>query len=71
MNVKQKLTLLFSTILSFRVRTKNKVAQRNNRIATAKSKQPKFLEDWVNYGKTFVCTHPGKYKAQGKENWKR
>ncbi|OWY92160.1 hypothetical protein PHMEG_00038949 [Phytophthora megakarya] len=40
-------------------------------MAAIKSKQPKVPEDWMNYGKTFVCTHTRKYKAHGKGRRKR
>ncbi|OWY98053.1 hypothetical protein PHMEG_00031280 [Phytophthora megakarya] len=40
-------------------------------MAATKSKQAKVPEDWMNYGKTFVCTHTRKYKAHGKGRRKR
>ncbi|OWZ16828.1 hypothetical protein PHMEG_0009328 [Phytophthora megakarya] len=36
-----------------------------------KSKQPKVPDAWVYYGKTFVCTHAGRYKSRGKGERKR
>ncbi|KAG2778516.1 hypothetical protein PC129_g23388 [Phytophthora cactorum] len=54
------------TYQSFRVRTNNTVTSRNNKIRSSGSKQPLLPAEWENYGKTFICTHSGKYKSRGK-----
>ncbi|ETN15025.1 hypothetical protein PPTG_07244 [Phytophthora nicotianae INRA-310] len=54
------------TYQSFRVRTKNKVADRNKNIRESGSKAPLVPEEWINYARTFICTHGVKYKAKGK-----
>ncbi|EGZ29145.1 hypothetical protein PHYSODRAFT_246263 [Phytophthora sojae] len=56
---------------SFRVRTNNKVSARNKKIKESASTKPLVPEEWVFYGKTFVCTHAGKYKARGQGKRKR
>ncbi|KAE9139902.1 hypothetical protein PF010_g444, partial [Phytophthora fragariae] len=50
---------------SFRVRTNNKVSTRNKKIKESGSTKPLVSEELVFYGKTFVCTHAGKYNARG------
>ncbi|KAF1786293.1 hypothetical protein GQ600_20230 [Phytophthora cactorum] len=35
------------------------------------SKQLLMPAEWENYGKTFICTHSGKYKPRGKGKRKR
>ncbi|KAE9285248.1 hypothetical protein PF001_g21996 [Phytophthora fragariae] len=57
--------------LSFRVRTNNKVSARNKKIKESGSTKPLVPEEWVFYGKTFVCTHAGKYNARGQGKRKR
>ncbi|POM61179.1 LOW QUALITY PROTEIN: hypothetical protein PHPALM_29844, partial [Phytophthora palmivora] len=59
------------TYQSFRVRTNNKVASRNNKIRDSGSTKPLVPEEWVHYSKTFVCTHAGKYKPRGQGKRKR
>ncbi|KAE8962698.1 hypothetical protein PR001_g29626 [Phytophthora rubi] len=56
---------------SFRVRTNNKVSARNKKIKESRSTKPLVPEKWVFYGKTFVCTHAGKYNARGQGKRKR
>ncbi|KAE9080927.1 hypothetical protein PF010_g22202 [Phytophthora fragariae] len=56
---------------SFRVRTNNKVSARNKKIKESGSTKPLVPEEWVFYGKTFVCTHAGKYNARGQGKRKR
>ncbi|ETO77710.1 hypothetical protein F444_07122, partial [Phytophthora nicotianae P1976] len=51
---------------SFRVRTNNKVGERNKKIAKMKTSAPLIPNEWIVYNKTLVCTHAGKYKARGK-----
>ncbi|KAK1937154.1 hypothetical protein P3T76_009932 [Phytophthora citrophthora] len=60
-----------ATYQSFRVRTNNKVAARNKKIEYSGSKQPLVPEAWGYYGKTFDCTHAGKYKSRGQGKRKR
>ncbi|ETN08659.1 hypothetical protein PPTG_22939 [Phytophthora nicotianae INRA-310] len=59
------------TYQSFRVRTNNTVAARNNKIRSTGSKRPLLPVEWENYGKTFICTHSGRYKPRGKGKRKR
>ncbi|KAG3065713.1 hypothetical protein PC121_g11226 [Phytophthora cactorum] len=45
------------TYQSFRIRTNNTVTTRNNKTCSTGSKKPLLLDEWENYGKTFICTH--------------
>ncbi|ETK70833.1 hypothetical protein L915_21839 [Phytophthora nicotianae] len=56
---------------SFRIRTKNTVKSRNAKIRSTGSKGPLLPDEWVNYGKTYICTPSGTYKSRGKGKWKR
>ncbi|ETI43866.1 hypothetical protein F441_11230, partial [Phytophthora nicotianae CJ01A1] len=54
------------------VRTNNKVGVRSKKIrAASSSTQPVLPDKWIYYGKTFVCTHDGKYKSRGQGKRKR
>ncbi|KAG1707072.1 hypothetical protein DVH05_026268 [Phytophthora capsici] len=54
------------TYQSFRVRTNNKVEERNKKIAKLKTGAPLIPSEWIVYSKTLICTHAGKYKSRGK-----
>ncbi|KAG1701915.1 hypothetical protein DVH05_010405 [Phytophthora capsici] len=56
---------------SFRIRTKNTVTARNAKIRSTGSKKPLLPDKWVNYGKTYICTHSGTYKSRRKGKRKR
>ncbi|ETK70869.1 hypothetical protein L915_21804 [Phytophthora nicotianae] len=56
---------------SFRIRTKNTVTARNAKIRSTGSKGPLLPDEWVNYGKAYICTHSGRYKSRGKGKRKR
>ncbi|KAE8979163.1 hypothetical protein PR002_g24496 [Phytophthora rubi] len=60
-----------ATYQSYRVRTNNKVSERNNKIRTSNSSAALVPDEWVFYAKTFVCTHAGKYKPRGEGKRKR
>ncbi|KAG6623506.1 uncharacterized protein IUM83_02133 [Phytophthora cinnamomi] len=48
----------------FRARSNTTVAQRNARIDKSKSTADKIPSSWVQYSRTFVCTHAGKFKSR-------
>ncbi|POM61588.1 hypothetical protein PHPALM_29374, partial [Phytophthora palmivora] len=52
------------TLQVFRARTNTTVAERNARIDKTQSNAEKIPALWVQYSRTFVCTHWGKYKSQ-------
>ncbi|KAI9985189.1 hypothetical protein PInf_004514 [Phytophthora infestans] len=54
------------TYQSFRVRTNNKVEERNKKIKKASSRAPLIPLEWGMYNKTLVCTHAGTFKSRGK-----
>ncbi|ETN20845.1 hypothetical protein PPTG_01224 [Phytophthora nicotianae INRA-310] len=58
---------------SFRILTKNTVTAHNAKIRPTGSNKPLLPNEWVNYGKTSICTHSGTYKSRGKGKgkWKR
>ncbi|KUF83326.1 hypothetical protein AM587_10016089 [Phytophthora nicotianae] len=56
---------------SFRILTKNTVTAHNAKIRPTGSNKPLLPNEWVNYGKTYICTHSGTYKSRGKGKWKR
>ncbi|KAI9980280.1 hypothetical protein PInf_026461 [Phytophthora infestans] len=62
---------LESYLAGFRIRTKNTVTARNTKIRSTGSKKPLLPDEWVNYGKTYICTHSGTYKSRGKGKRKR
>eukprot|EP00644_Phytophthora_capsici_P019236 jgi/Phyca11/132978/e_gw1.284.4.1 len=45
----------------FRMRTNTTAAERNAKMNVQKSKAPRIPVEWVQYARTFVCTHHGKY----------
>jgi hypothetical protein len=47
------------------------VAARNAKIRATSPSKPLLTLEWENYGKTFACTHSGKYKARGEGKRKR
>ncbi|OWY97924.1 hypothetical protein PHMEG_00031430 [Phytophthora megakarya] len=51
----------------------NKATKQNRKIRASKYPDKTHLvpEEWVNYAKTYVRTHAGKYKSRGKDNRKR
>ncbi|KAG3008491.1 hypothetical protein PC116_g13767 [Phytophthora cactorum] len=59
------------TYQSFRVRANNTVTSRNNKIRSSGFNQTLLPAERENYGKTFICTHSGKYKPRGKGKRKR
>ncbi|KUG01823.1 hypothetical protein AM587_10004481 [Phytophthora nicotianae] len=44
---------------------------RNAKIRSTGSKKLLLPDEWVNYGKTYICTHSGRYKSRGKGRRKR
>ncbi|EEY67715.1 uncharacterized protein PITG_17946 [Phytophthora infestans T30-4] len=40
------------------------VGERNSKIDSTLSSAPKTSAAWIQYAKTFVCIHHGKYKSQ-------
>ncbi|ETN00144.1 hypothetical protein, variant [Phytophthora nicotianae INRA-310] len=54
------------TYQSFRIRTNNKVQERNRKIKKQNATAPLIPEEWIWYNKTLVCTHAGSYKTRGK-----
>ncbi|KAI9998187.1 hypothetical protein PInf_002522 [Phytophthora infestans] len=50
----------------FRVRTNNKVEERNKKIKKANSRAPLIPLEWGMCNKTLVCTHAGTLKSRGK-----
>ncbi|ETN12179.1 hypothetical protein PPTG_09076 [Phytophthora nicotianae INRA-310] len=54
------------TYQSFRIRTNNKVQERNRKIKKQNDTAPLIPQEWIWYNKTLVCTHAGRYKTRGK-----
>ncbi|KAG6585128.1 putative bolA protein C4B3.11c [Phytophthora cinnamomi] len=62
------IAVLFARVFEFVPTTR---WPRNKKIREAGSTQPLVPDEWVHYGKIFVCTHAGRYKSRGQGKRKR
>ncbi|ETK76297.1 hypothetical protein L915_17268 [Phytophthora nicotianae] len=52
------------TFQVLRSRSNTTVSERNERIRKQQSKATPIPDSWVQYSRTFICTHAGSYKSQ-------